>query len=200
MKTSSPTESASLTSALQTRAATIVLWIVLAIAVVLLLLAWSEPLVSVKVSARLPVFIPEPFQSFTILDETRSVVTMIERLWETHYRLIAVLLMFFGIALPVVKNLGVAFLLAAPPSERARRFAAVLQFVGRFAMVDIFAIAIVVSIMAAGTIGQGDNGGSPAAVDTVTQLRHGFYLFVTYILVSFAMDVALTIRYRTGGT
>lgn len=200
MKTSSPTENAALTTALQTRTATVVLWIVLAIAVALLLLAWSEPLVSVKVSARLPVFIPEPFQSFTILDETRSVVTMIERLWETHYRLIASLLMFFGIALPVVKNLGVAFLLAAPPSERARRFAAVLQFVGRFAMVDIFAIAIIVSVMAAGTIGQGDNGGSPAAVDTVTSLRHGFYLFVAYILVSFAMDVALAIRYRVGGT
>ena len=87
-------------------------------------------------------------------------------------------------------------MLASPPKGRARSMASILQFVGRFAMVDIFAIAIIVSVMAAGTIGQGDNGGSPATVETVTLLRGGFYLFVAYVLVSFAIDVALALRYR----
>jgi uncharacterized paraquat-inducible protein A len=193
--TSSRTEASSV-ALLRTRGATIALWLVLALALALLFLAWREPLLSVKVTARLPAFIPEPFQSFTILDETRSVITMIGRLWETHYRLIASLITFFGVILPIAKNIGVAMLLAAPPAGRALKVAGVLQFIGRFAMVDIFAIAIIVSVMAAGTIGQGDTGGSPATVETVTALRSGFYLFVAYILVSFAMDVALALRYR----
>jgi uncharacterized paraquat-inducible protein A len=196
MKTSSPTEPGSYGAALRTPAATIALWLALAAAVTLLFLAWRDPLLSVKVTARLPAFIPEPFQSFTILDETRSVITMIDRLWETHYRLIASLISFFGVALPIAKNVGVAVLLAAPPAGRARQVAGALQFLGRFAMVDIFAIAIIVSVMAAGTIGQGDNGGSPATVETVTSLRSGFYLFIAYVFVSFAMDVALALRYR----
>ena len=82
--------------------------------------------------------------------------------------------------------------------QGAARAARVLQFIGRFAMVDIFAISIIVSVMAAGTIGQGDNPG-PAAVETVTTLQSGFYLFIAYVLVSFAIDVLLAIRHRVTG-
>ena len=108
------------------------------------------------------------------------------------------MLVVFGVMLPVVKNIGVAFVLAAAPGSRAARAARVLQFIGRFAMVDIFAISIIVSVMAAGTIGQGDNPG-PAAVETVTTLQSGFYLFIAYVLVSFAIDVLLAIRHRVTG-
>ena len=161
----------------------------------LLVVAWTYPLVTVKVTARLPAFIPEPFQSMTILDETRSVITMLERLIETNYLVIAGLLFFFGVLLPIVKNLGIVLLLLTAPGSRGRRASAALQFIGRFAMVDIFAVSIIVSIMAASTIGQGDNPG-PAAIETVTALRSGFYIFVVYVLLSFAIDVLLAIRYR----
>ena len=198
--TSSPTEpGGGEPGRLRTPTATGVLWLTLAGAVALLVLAWREPLLTVTVTAHLPPIIPDPFQSFTILDETRSVITMIGRLWETDYRLIAGLITFFGVLLPILKNVGVALLLISPPQGRARSMASLLQFVGRFAMVDIFAIAIIVSVMAAGTIGQGDTGGSPATVETVTLLRGGFYLFVAYVLVSFAIDVALALRYRRDG-
>ena len=181
--------------ALRSPAATAALWALLAVAVALLFTAWTQPLLSVQVTAKLPAFIPEPFQSMTILDETRSVVTMLERLWETNYLVIAALLFFFGVLLPVVKNAGVALLLASRAGSRGRRMADVLQFVGRFAMVDIFAVSIIVSVMAASTIGQGDNPG-PAAVETVTTLRSGFYLFVVYVLLSFLIDVLLARRAR----
>lgn len=171
------------------------LWVLLALAAGLLVIAWVFPLLTVQVSARLPSYIPEPFQSFTILDETRSVVTMVERLIETNYILIAVLLVIFGVALPVVKNLGVALLLASPAGSRGARAARLLQFMGRFAMVDIFAVSIIVSVMAASTIGQGHNPG-PATVETVTTLQSGFYLFIAYVLVSFLIDVLLAIRHR----
>lgn len=174
------------------------LWVLLTLAIALLVIAWTFPLLTVTVTARLPPYIPEPFQSFTILDETRSVITMVQRLVQTNYIVIAVLLVVFGVMLPVVKNIGVAFVLAAPPGSRAASAARVLQFIGRFAMVDIFAISIIVSVMAAGTIGQGDNPG-PATVETVTTLQSGFYLFIAYVLVSFAIDVLLAIRHRVAG-
>lgn len=174
-----------------------VIWSLLLVAVAMLVLAWIWPLLTVQVSARLPSYIPEPLQSFTILDETRSVITMLERLIETNYIVIAAMILVFGIALPILKNLGVALLLASPPGSRGARAASLLQFMGRFAMVDIFAISIIVSVMAAGTIGQGDNPG-PATVETVTHLRSGFYLFIVYVLVSFVIDVLLAVRYRRG--
>jgi uncharacterized paraquat-inducible protein A len=180
---------------LQGPAATALLWTMLAAAFALLFTAWTQPLLTVQVTARLPAFIPEPFQSMTILDETRSVISMLERLVETNYLVIAGLLFFFGVLLPVVKNCGIALLLGSRSGSRGRRFAALLQFIGRFAMVDIFAVSIIVSVMAAGTIGQGDNPG-PASVETITTLRSGFYLFVAYVLLSFAIDVMLAIRHR----
>ena len=180
---------------LQTPAARVLLALLLALAFAILIAAWTQPLLTVQVTARLPAFIPEPFQSMTILDETRSVVSMLERLIETDYLVIAGLLFFFGVLLPIVKNIGVGLVLALPPGGRGRVMARVLQFIGRFAMVDIFAVAIIVSVMAASTIGQGDNPG-PAAVETITRLRSGFYLFVGYVLLSFVLDVALALRNR----
>lgn len=171
------------------------LWLLLTLAISLLVIAWTFPLLTVTVTARLPSYIPEPFQSFTILDETRSVVTMVQRLIETNYVVIAAMILVFGVALPIAKNLGVALLLATPAGSRGRRMARLLQFMGRFAMVDIFAISIIVSVMAAGTIGQGDNPG-PATVETVTTLQSGFYLFIGYVLVSFVIDVLLAIRHK----
>ncbi|MFT3810063.1 MAG: paraquat-inducible protein A [Micropepsaceae bacterium] len=186
-----PTEAA----AARRGAPTALLWALLTLAVALLVIAWTFPLLTVQVTARLPSYVPEPLQSFTILDETRSVITMVQRLWETNYILIAVLILVFGVALPIVKNLGVALLLASPSGSRGARAARLLQFMGRFAMVDIFAISIIVSVMAASTIGQGDNPG-PAVIQTVTTLQSGFYLFIGYVLASFVVDVLLAIRHR----
>jgi uncharacterized paraquat-inducible protein A len=181
--------------AMQGRGATIALWLMLVLAMVLLYEAWTHPLLTVTVSAKLPGYVPPPFQAFTILDETRSVLTMIGRLWETNYLLIAWLIIIFGIILPILKNLGVALLLFSKPGSASRSWASGLQFMGRFAMVDIFAISIIVSVMAAGTIGQGYNP-TAAAVQTVTLLQPGFYIFIAYVLLSFIIDVALAIRYQ----
>lgn len=180
---------------LQGRGATLVLWSMLAVALALLLAAWTQPLLTVRVAALLPEFVPESMRRLMILDETRSVITMTERLYETGYSLIASLIVIFAVALPILKNIGVGLLLASRPGGRARNMAALLQFVGRFAMVDIFAVGIVVSVMAAGTIGQGQ-GGSPVVVEPMTALRSGFYIFVGYVIFSIALDVLLAIRYR----
>lgn len=181
-----------------TRAAALTIWVLLAAAIVLLVLAWTYPLLTVTVGAELPEFVPPPLQSFTILDETRSVFSMMQRLEETGYYVIAALILVFAVLLPLVKNAGVAILMASSPGGRGRRWARALQFMGRFAMVDIFAVGIVVSVVAASTIGQGAQNG-PAAISTVTYLESGFYLFVAYVLLSFAVDVLLALRFRRGG-
>ncbi len=179
----------------RTPAATAVLWLLALSTFVLLYEAWTHPLLQVTVKAALPPLVPEPFRAFTILDETRSVVSMVDRLMETNYQVIAALIVVFGMALPVLKNLGVVLVLAARAGTGAARTAAVLQFVGRFAMVDVFAIGIVVSVMAAGTIGEGENQGL-AAVETITSLQSGFWIFLGYIAVSTLIDVLLALRYR----
>jgi uncharacterized paraquat-inducible protein A len=172
-----------------------VLWALLVLAVVMLVIAWMQPLVTVRATADLPDFMPESVRHLTIIDETRSVFSMIHRLVETHYTLIAGLLFFFGIVLPLAKNAGVALVLAAGRGPRAARAAAVLQFIGRFAMVDIFVVAIIVSIMGAGSIGEGDQPGL-ARVSTVTVLESGLYLFIAYVLLSFVIDALLALRMR----
>lgn len=180
------------------RVAALLIWALLGLAAVLLVLAWTYPLLTVQVGAELPDFVPPPLQAFTILDETRSVFSMMQRLEETGYYVIAALILVFAVILPIVKNLGVALLMTSRPDGRGRRWARVLQFIGRFAMVDIFAVGIVVSVVAAGTIGSGMQDG-PAAVSTLTRLESGFYLFVVYVLLSFAIDVLLALRFRRAG-
>lgn len=180
---------------LQGRGALVLLWAMLAIALALLITAWTQPLFTVRIDAMLPEFIPDAMRRLVILDETRSVITMTERLYETGYWVIATLIIIFAVALPILKNVGVGLLLASRPGGGARSMAKLLQFVGRFAMVDVFAVGIVVSVMATETIGQGQ-GGSPVTVEPMTALRSGFYIFVGYVLFSIALDVLLAIRYR----
>lgn len=175
---------------LQGRGVTVLLWGLLLLAVAMLIAAWTQPLLTVRVTAYIPALMTE----IPILDETRSVITMVDRLLETGYQVIAILIVFFGVLLPVVKNAGVALLLLSPPGGRGQATASALQFMGRFAMVDIFAVSIIVSVMAAGTIGQGQ--ASPVEVTPETLLHSGFYLFVGYVLVSFALDVLLAMRHR----
>jgi uncharacterized paraquat-inducible protein A len=174
----------------ESRAAGVLLWAMLAAAVILLYEAWTHALLTVKVTAELPAL------TFTVLDETRSVVTMVGRLVETNYMTIAALIVIFGMVLPVAKNLGVALLLAfSRPGEGGGAWARALQFAGRFAMVDIFAIGIIVSVMAAGTIGAAGQQGGLAKVSTVADLKLGFYLFIAYVVLTFAIDVLLALRY-----
>lgn len=179
---------------LQTRGGLLLLWAMLAVTVALLFAAWTQPLLTVRVSAVLPAILPDSMRQLMILDETRSVVTMAQRLYETDYGLIATLIVVFALVLPIAKNIGVGLLLASRPGGRARNTAALLQFVGRFAMVDIFAVGITVSIIGASTIGQGQS--APVQVETLTVLQSGFYIFVGYVLFSIAVDVLLALRFR----
>jgi uncharacterized paraquat-inducible protein A len=181
---------------LQSRGVTVLLWLMLAVALVLLYIGWTHPLLTVRVTGELPALLPVLSSSqFTVLDETRSVLTMVMRLMETDYMLIAVLIIVFGVILPIVKNIGIALVLSSSAAGKGRRAAEVLQFMGRFAMVDIFAVAVIVSIVGASTIGEGAND-SPVTVKTVTELRSGFYYFIVYVFLSFAMDVILAVRTR----
>ena len=180
---------------LQGHGALLLLWGMLLVAFTLLITAWTQPLFTVRIDALLPDFLPDSMRRLVILDETRSVITMTERLYETGYSVIASLIVIFAVALPILKNIGVGLLLASRPGGGARSMARLLQFVGRFAMVDIFAVGIVVSVMATNTIGQG-HGGSPVIVEPLTALRSGFYIFIAYVLFSIALDVMLAIRYR----
>ena len=176
----------------QARAPGILLWTAQIAAFALLIAAWTQPLLSVRVTAaaRLhPRTVPVDDHPRRNPQRHHDAGAAVGDELPGHRRA-AVL---FGVALPIVKNAGIVLLLASQAGTRSRGIAAALQFVGRFAMVDIFAVSIIVSVMAASTVGQGDNPG-PAVVETITQLRGGFYLFVVYVLLSFAIDVALSLR------
>lgn len=178
---------------LRRRGALVLLWTMLLIAVALLIGAWSQPLFTVRVAAMLPEILPDSMRHLMILDETRSVISMVDRLYETDYGLIATLILIFAVGLPILKNIGVGILLASRPGGRARDAAAFLQFIGRFAMVDIFAVGITVSIIGASTIGKGQS--APVQVETETILQSGFYIFVGYVIFSIALDVLLALRF-----
>jgi uncharacterized paraquat-inducible protein A len=128
---------------------------------VLFPVAWFAPLMTVRVTLQ-----------FWASGTELSVIGTLQGLWATDVAL-ALLLTFFAIVAPTVKVLGTGLILARLLSPRAHW--ALFQ-IGRFAMADVFLIAVYIAIF------KGLDGGSITT-------GWGLWLFTGCILGALVVSV-----------
>lgn len=108
---------------------------------------------------------------FNIFSEKRSVLGMLERLWEDGNYWPFSLIFLFGIIVPLVKSAIIFYLLLAKdPAEKWQRFVAAIS---KWAMADVFAISIFVAFL-----------GANAMESTKAMIQPGFYFFTGYVILS----------------
>ena len=123
---------------------------------------------------------------FNLFSEKRSVLGMLEKLWNDANYWPFTLIFLFGIIVPLIKS-GLLFyiLLAKNPDTKWQRF---VSAISKWAMADVFAISIFVAFL-----------GANAMQNTRAILQPGFYYFSGYVLLSgiVAMLSAKLIRNST---
>jgi paraquat-inducible protein A len=75
-------------------------------------------------------------------------------LWESGTQGIAVLVLFCSILIPLLKILGLLYLCASYQIHSPKRYSAMLRFItliGRWSMLDVFLVAILVALVKLGT-------------------------------------------------
>ena len=108
---------------------------------------------------------------FNLFSEKRSVLGMLEKLWNDRNYWPFTLIFLFGIIVPLIKS-GLLFyiLLAKNPDTKWQRF---VSAISKWAMADVFAISIFVAFL-----------GANAMQNTRAILQPGFYYFSGYVLLS----------------
>ena len=108
---------------------------------------------------------------FNLFSEKRSVLGMLEKLWNDRNYWPFSLIFLFGIIVPLLKS-GLLFyiLLAKNAVMKWQRF---VSAISKWAMADVFAISIFVAFL-----------GANAMQNTRAILQPGFYYFSGYVLLS----------------
>jgi len=112
-------------------------------------------------------------QTTELFRETRSIVQTIRSLHESGDDFVAGLIFLFGIIVPGVKAVLLGFVLLARQARWKQGIYRFVRSISKWAMVDVFVVAIYVAFMAANAMD---------ALDA--QIEVGFYYFVGYCLVS----------------
>ena len=144
---------------------------------ILLGLGWFLDVLTVRVSVSMAFF------GVSMMDETRSVMTTLEKLWETSNYFPFFLILLFGIIVPIAKTylLFRVILFPARAEEITKKY---IDPISKWAMADVFAVAILVSFFAANALDY-----------TTAILREGFYYFAGYVLLSNILVMLIRQRY-----
>ncbi len=142
-------------------------WVLLILHIVSLVLlgfGWFLDILHINISVHYIV-------DFNLFSEKRSVLGMLEKLWDDGNYWPFSLIFLFGIIVPLIKS-GIIFylLLGKNPAIKWQRF---VSAISKWAMADVFAISIFVAFL-----------GANAMQNTQGILQPGFYYFTGYVILS----------------
>ncbi len=149
---------------------------------VLYIVSWFMPLLSAGLFRQITIPLPwlDPLTLFA--PDTITVISGLQALW-AQSTVLALIVSFAALFAPVVKVLGL-FLMQARLLSPA--LAPVLAWIGKFAMADVFLVALYILVFKG--LGAGE-----------VQVKWGLYLFTACILASIILT-ALSERALTAGT
>jgi uncharacterized paraquat-inducible protein A len=147
---------------------------------VLLGFGWFKNILHIDISAHF-------FVDINLFSETRSVMSTLQKLWESANYWPFTLIFLFGIVVPVVKSVLVYYLLLA---KNAHPFCyKFVNAISKWAMADVFAISIFIAFL-----------GARAMENTTANLEIGFYCFAAYVLLSSLVAMLLGKIIKKPGT
>lgn len=128
-----------------------------------------------------------------VLNRTRSVLGTIRDLYQEDKKLVAGLILLFGVIVPIAKGVMLLIALRNNSALLSRRLVSFVKRIGKWSMADVMVVAILLAYLS--TSYQEDSIreslsvlGMSITVDLSTQmvsaLQPGFYWFLSYCIVS----------------
>ena len=105
--------------------------------------------------------------------ETRSILETVRSLRESGNELVAAMIFGFGVVVPIVKGLLIGVALAVPSETPRHRIDGFARGISKWAMNDVFVVAVYVSFLSA------------KATDALdATIEPGFWWFTAYVMLS----------------
>lgn len=121
-----------------------------------------------------------------VYNTTRSILGTVDELARTGNLLVAFLIVFFSLVIPVFKLLLLMLTLAVSGATAQGFILKVNSMLSKWSMADVFAMALLVAYMAGSAAGHSDN-----MLAMEAKLEVGFYYFLAYCLFSIAAGALL---------
>jgi len=126
--------------------------------------------------------------SSEIVNESRSILSTIQRLHETGHSGVAGVILLFGVLIPIAKAILLLTAVLIDRFQRKYQIYQVIDFISKWAMADVFVVAIFVAFLTA-----------QATVSVSAYLEQGFYFFLGYVLTSIASLHFIKIDQKNAG-
>lgn len=131
--------------------------------------------------------------SSELINKELSLITTVEELYQDDRALVAVLILFFSIIIPIIKSALISFTYFTKNHSLAIKISNFVNVIGKWSMADVFVVAVFLAVMStnhAETQTQHQLSLFGFKVDlllsssTLSNLGVGFYYFTGYCIVS----------------
>jgi hypothetical protein len=121
-----------------------------------------------------------------VYQQTRSIVSSVQNLYEVGSVLAATLIVFFSVVVPVTKSILVCWAVCQSNAIRRQRTLLFVEMIAKWSMADVFAVAVIIAFLAAQA--SQSVGSATALVSFRATFGPGFYWFCGYCLLSLAVQ------------
>jgi hypothetical protein len=114
--------------------------------------------------------------------QTKSILESIALLYKADNHVVAWALLLFSVILPLLKLLLNVWMLLWPRIGQQKTYAAVVYFLSKWSMADVFVVALFLTYLSLQNMGQ-------QGVTVESQVSIGFYFFLAYVILSIASSM-----------
>jgi len=125
-----------------------------------------------------------------VQDTAKSILGTAQGLWQDGNLLVAVLIVFFSLVVPLIKISLLAASYLFKQSKLSRLMQTTSGALSKWSMADVFVMALIISFLAIKA-----SSGTSALIQTDMTLESGFYYFLGYCLLSILASQLLSYSY-----
>ena len=146
----------------------IIALILIIISLICLYPGLTEPILSIKVGAKLPIV-----GNINLHESTQSILKTIQTLHENNNTLVAFLILFFSIIVPVIKAVLLLVVLFFKNLKQRKMIHKFVYIIGKWSMADVFVGGVFLAFLA-----------TKSNESIQANIHSGFYYFLAYCLIS----------------
>jgi uncharacterized paraquat-inducible protein A len=144
--------------------------VLIIISLLLLIPGLMTPILTLEISAELPLI-----GKMTFYQRTQNIIESIQTLFEEKNSLVAFLILFFSIIVPLTKAIMLIIVLFFKQMKNRLKLYKFVYAISKWSMADVFVVGIFLAFLA-----------TKSSDAIIAQLEDGFYYFTAYCLVSIA--------------
>ena len=140
-----------------------------------------QPMITIEIAPDLPII-----GKTTFYEQTQSIVESIEFLYDNDNRLVAFLILFFSVMVPLVKAILLLLVLFIQQLRFRPKVHAFVSAISKWSMADVFVVGIFIAFL------------STSSNSSVNAYLHsGFYYFLAYCIISIASVQVMLLKEST---